>query len=179
VKSDALRTVDVRGPKPAKITIDPKTGFPLVDGKSVLEPRGGDDTIMVRGRLITSRMTAAIAQSSSTESVPSRGTRVISGQGPQSRRQSRASGPPRGEEGHQGGVQLRDEAAEASRMTAAIAQSSSTESVPSRGTRVISGRDSPNSSADAPPARRARPQAGQDYDRSQDGIPARRWQECA
>lgn len=38
---------DVRGPKPAKITIDPKTGFPLVDGKSVLEPRGGgDDTIM-------------------------------------------------------------------------------------------------------------------------------------
>jgi protein LTV1 len=41
-----LRLRDVRGPKPAKITIDPKTGFPLVDGKSVLEPRGGDDTIM-------------------------------------------------------------------------------------------------------------------------------------
>lgn len=41
-----LRLRDVRGPKPAKITIDPKTGFPLVDGKSVLEPRGEDDTIM-------------------------------------------------------------------------------------------------------------------------------------
>ncbi|KWU43307.1 hypothetical protein RHOSPDRAFT_29726 [Rhodotorula sp. JG-1b] len=43
-----LRLRDVRGPKPAKITIDPKTGFPLIDGKSVLEPRGGggDDLIM-------------------------------------------------------------------------------------------------------------------------------------
>ena len=34
--------------------------------------------------------------------------------------------------------------------------------------------------ADAPPARRLpRTQTGQDHDRSQDGIPARRWQECA
>ncbi|GAA5880368.1 hypothetical protein JCM3774_006738 [Rhodotorula dairenensis] len=40
-----LRLRDVRGPKQAKISIDPKTGFPLVDGKSVLEPRK-DDTIM-------------------------------------------------------------------------------------------------------------------------------------
>lgn len=40
-----LRLRDSRGPKPAQIKIDPKTGFPMVDGKSVLEPKT-EDTIM-------------------------------------------------------------------------------------------------------------------------------------
>ncbi|GJN89442.1 hypothetical protein Rhopal_002428-T1 [Rhodotorula paludigena] len=48
-----LRLRDVRGPKPAQIKLDPKTGFPMVDGQAVLDARPNrrkgkeqEDTIM-------------------------------------------------------------------------------------------------------------------------------------